>query len=99
MQDAVAARELLARLGFIPAAVVEKRRRVFHYVDAVVCLDEVAGLGEFVEVEVHPMGGEAQARLGDVQQRALALLGELGLPRETETRSYLEMLLATRGNE
>lgn len=42
---------ILECLGFEPAATVEKRRERYDLADCRVVLDEVAGLGEFVEVE------------------------------------------------
>jgi adenylate cyclase class 2 len=83
---------LLAALGFRSLATVQKRRSQLslswegHTVAA--ALDEVDGLGSFVELEIlcdEP--GLASA------QQALARLAEtLGLPA-AEPRTYLEMLL------
>jgi predicted adenylyl cyclase CyaB len=59
--------------------------------DVDVAIDSVAGLGEFVELEL-------QARQGEVPQaRSVieSLAAELGCG-EQERRSYLELLLAKR---
>jgi len=78
---------LLLRLGFEPVAVVEKRRRTFHLRGLEVDLDEVKGLGTFLEVEA--IGCED---LAEGRERVLGLLRELGLSR-LERSSYLELLL------
>lgn len=84
--------ELLEALGFRPVATVAKRRRPaavrWQGMEVVVALDSVAGLGEFLELEL-------QATEADVP-RARACLESLA--RElgcgpTERRSYLELLL------
>ena len=78
---------LLLRLGFEPVAVVEKRRRGYLVGTLEVCIDEVKGLGHFLEVEAR----ECQD-LEEGKARVLELLDRLGLDR-LERRSYLELLL------
>jgi adenylate cyclase class 2 len=84
---------LLVSLGFRPVALVRKKRRVFHFqrdgfaVEA--CLDEVVGLGPFVEVEIIA----PEDRLESARAVLLDLSAELGLTT-SERRSYLELLLA-----
>jgi adenylate cyclase, class 2 len=84
---------LFAALGFAPVGEVRKRRRTFHLVwqgeEVEAALDEVAGLGHFVELEI-----SASDQTLDAARRALASLAarlELGT---SERRSYLELLLA-----
>ena len=84
--------ELLESLGFRPVATVAKRRRPahvqWHGMEVDVALDSVAGLGEFLELEL-------QASEADVPQaRACleSLARELGCG-PSERRSYLELLL------
>ena len=50
-ESAGAARELLEALGFAITIVVQKRRQVWQLQGCSVCLDEVEGLGSFVEIE------------------------------------------------
>jgi len=78
---------LLLRLGFEPVAVVEKHRRGFHLGGLEVDVDEVKGLGMFLEVEAR--GGEG---LEEGRAKVLKMLEVLGLTR-LERRSYLELLL------
>jgi adenylate cyclase class 2 len=93
-QDAGGSRfaELLNALGFTPVAVVKKRRRTFHLhhderqVEG--ALDEVDGLGTFVELELTA----DETGLDAARRSITALAAELDLG-PSERRSYLELLL------
>ena len=79
---------ILRKLGFEPAAIVEKDRERFELDGYAVTLDDVAGLGEFLEVET-----EAET-IDPAREGARELLRELELdPNEQIRRSYLELLL------
>lgn len=78
---------LLLRLGFEPVAVVEKRRRGYYLGTLEVCVDEVKGLGHFLEVEARECED-----LEEGKARVLGLLESLGAGT-MERRSYLELLL------
>jgi adenylate cyclase class 2 len=83
--------ELLEALGFAPIAEVRKGRRkakaAWQGRDVEVSLDDVAGLGTFVELELLAQpDGVAGAR-----QCLLSLADQLGLAG-SERRSYLELL-------
>lgn len=87
--------ELLEALGFRPVATVSKRRRpvrvAWQGAEVDVAMDDVVGLGEFVELELLAREGELP-----VAQACLeSLARELGCDHR-ERRSYLELLLATR---
>lgn len=94
--DGETTREMLGELGFEPAATVEKRREHFELDGYTVTLDEVAGLGEFVEVETEAEGDAVEsARSG-----AVARLEELDLdPGEQIRSSYLGLLLEGEDEE
>jgi adenylate cyclase, class 2 len=84
--------EMLALLGFREVRSVAKTRRPFHLVwndvPMELALDEIAGLGSFVEIET--LADDANR---DVRRAAvLDLAQHLGLG-EPERRSYLKMLL------
>jgi len=93
-QDADASQfaELLAALGFKPVATVRKQRRKFqiehagHHVDG--SLDDVDGLGTFVELELTA----SEQNLEQAQRVIRELADELNLG-PSERRSYLELLL------
>lgn len=84
--------ELLAALGFRPVLEVRKQRREAHVrwqeADVTAALDEVAGVGKFVELEIVSHEAELDAN----RARIMSLAAHLGLT-EAERRSYLELLL------
>jgi adenylate cyclase class 2 len=79
--------KLLLRLGFEPVAVVEKRRRGYLVGTLEVTIDEVKGLGTYLEVEAKECED-----LEEGKARVLGFVETLGL-EDLETRSYLELLL------
>ena len=83
--------EILIRLGFTCTALVEKARETYRMEGTFVALDEVKGLGSFVEIE-------APSGLGE--DEAIALIGrvrrDLEVTGEETTLSYLEMILTKR---
>jgi adenylate cyclase, class 2 len=84
--------DLLERLGFRPVREVAKRRRIARVsgdgpaIEA--CLDDVAGLGSFLELELVATAAEVDA----ARARIEALARDLGC-QAPERRSYLELLL------
>lgn len=92
LDDAAATDGILQALGFDAAATVEKSRERYAVDGFVVALDEVAGLGSYVEVEAE---GEA-AEVETLRQGAFEVCRTLGLdPDESIRTSYLGLLLAT----
>jgi adenylate cyclase class 2 len=93
-----AADDIVRRLGFEPVAEVRKRRRTLELdwqgLPVEAALDEVAGVGSFVELEASVDAPDQNSTALDSARRVLIELAEqLGL-RESERRSYLELLLA-----
>lgn len=88
--------ELLEALGFRQVHEVAKQRRLatvaWHGAAIDVALDEVAGLGNFVELELQV---DAPG-IADAAIRIESLARELGCTA-AERRSYLEMLIQQRG--
>lgn len=87
--------DILQELSFRPVLEVVKTRRVFTTAyqgfPVSISLDEVEGLeGSFVELEIHA----EHAELDDARIAVLALADEMGL-KDSERRSYLELLLAS----
>ena len=84
--------ELLAVLGFRSVATVEKKRQTLQLTwdgrDCEVAIDDVSGVGHFVELEM----SADEADLPAAQQSLQSLAARLGLAGE-ERRSYLELLL------
>jgi adenylate cyclase class 2 len=87
---------LVIHLGYRPVAVVQKERRIYHLerdsFSLQVCLDEVVGVGRFVELEILV----AQERLEEARCVVQEVARRLGLSR-SERRSYLELLLEVQG--
>jgi adenylate cyclase class 2 len=86
--DADAMRDVLAGLGFEPAATVEKERRRYAHANYTVALDDVRGLGEYVEVE------REAAAIERAREGAFEVLRALALDPDDQVRtSYLGLLL------
>jgi len=88
--DGETAAAIFDGLGFEPAATVSKEREHYDVEEYVLTLDEVEGLGQFVEVETETDDADiAAARDG-----ARSLLESLGLDPDEQIRtSYLGLLL------
>jgi len=111
--DTEGMRSILEALGFIPVLEVDKTRRRFRLADVEISVDEVRGLGDFVEVEYvghldgDGMPGDDAGRVGSGSLEPENDLGRarervLGLLRElglneTVRKSYLELLLEAKG--
>ncbi len=90
VSDGGTAQKLLEALGYRPLAEVNKVRRTYRLDQVTLCLDQVQGLGGFLELELLVPGEEQREA---AVERLLALLEELGIPRgQLSRRSYLELL-------
>ena len=94
--DAARFRQVVERLGFTAVRSVQKERETWrldwqqHAVE--IAIDEVDGLGSFVELET----AASPARFEQARSALLALAARLEL-QESERRSYLALLLADGG--
>ncbi len=86
--------EILTSLGFVSSAKVIKRRTKYALGDITFALDDVQGLGLFLEIEAEARG---DADLEDQRRKVISLLSQLGLG-ESIRKSYLE-LLTEKSNE
>ncbi len=94
LQDPEGAVSLLERLGFEKAFVIRKRRREFLVEGVLVSLDDVEGLGRFVEMEVL-MKGDSPEEAERLKDRLLRVSEMLGIDKSRlTTESYLEMLVS-----
>ncbi len=81
--------ELFERLGFKPVRKVVKFRKIYRMGDAIICYDEVEGLGSFVEVEVESDVKDFDA----AKQKVFEIAKQLGFDIKNSIRkSYLELL-------
>lgn len=91
-EDATA---IFEQLGFTAAETVEKTRERYVYDDYTVVLDDVTGLGEYVEVETETI--EDNDALDEARAGAFDLLRLLDLDPDDQIRtSYLGLLLDAR---
>jgi len=83
--------KILNELGFYEIYKVKKLRKTYLLKDLIITLDNVDGLGEFIEVEGKASNDEEFKKKKD---EIFKLLRKLGLStEEISQRSYLEMLL------
>jgi adenylate cyclase class 2 len=85
--------DILHSLGYGATLRVHKTREIYHLDGAVVCLDRVDGLGDFVELET------LATDEGGMEERRDWLIGvmrRLGVEGDLIRESYLEMLLAKK---
>jgi len=78
--------QILSSLGFVLSAEVRKKRTKYSYDGVVLALDEVEGLGSFVEVEAEGTGDYEEQR-----RKVLSTMSKLGLHKSIRS-SYLELL-------
>ncbi len=78
--------QILSALGFVLSAQVRKKRTKYSYDGVVLALDEVEGLGSFVEVEAEGKGDYEEQK-----RKVLSIMSKLGL-HESIRSSYLELL-------
>lgn len=85
--------ELIRCLGYRETLRVHKTRDTYQLDGALVCLDRVDGLGEFVELETLAIDGDDVPARRDI---LIKTMGRLGISGGLIRESYLEMLLAKR---
>lgn len=77
--------DIFDRLGFKKAAEVKKTRKIFGFDNLNVSIDDVSGLGGFIEIE--------SGNYEDLN-KIFEILGKLGIKKEETIReSYLELIL------
>jgi adenylate cyclase class 2 len=91
LSDGDAMREVLSKLGFLEVGTVKKVRKKYKLNEFKVCLDDVKGLGSFVELEVE-VSKDDQDEVSRLRDIILKTMKEWGLEK-VERRSYLELLL------
>ncbi|WP_436935160.1 class IV adenylate cyclase [Halovenus marina] len=100
VEDDDAIRGILSGLGYGPAATVTKERERYELDGCTVTLDHVAGVGEFVEVELETAVAntqETEAAIDAAREQAIEILDRLGLDADDQIRtSYLGLVLAAR---
>lgn len=92
VDDAATAEKLLESLGFSRFAVLRKRRAKYRLGDAIVALDDVDGLGRFVEAEIAVDHDNPTDRA-----RVLEIISSVGMGRPIRL-SYLELIEIARSS-
>lgn len=90
--------EILKSLGYKTVLTVKKKRREYQgrdeFSQILICLDELAELGNFIEIEYCAEGDILTKEKESIRDRLLSLLDLLGVSRSKLTRkSYLELLI------
>lgn len=102
VKDEQKMRQILQALGFHSVAEVKKRRKEYKKEDLTVCLDELDGLGSYIELEIvlpendkmlaSPSGTDN--RDSNTEDRLRELLSELSFIRPVvEPLTYLELVM------
>ncbi|MFQ6085254.1 MAG: class IV adenylate cyclase [Candidatus Bathyarchaeia archaeon] len=96
VDDPEGAKRILERLGFKPAATVEKERRKYQIGGIKISIDHVRELGFFVEIEIKEKNLGSRERR---EQTIFELMDRLLIPRDRILdKTYLEMLLEKRAS-
>ena len=90
VEDPLALEKILAHSGFKKIASVNKKRGEYSMGKVHYCLDDVEGLGKFVEVE--SFSSQGKKTLSKLEK----LLHSLGLKRTTR-KGYVEMVFEKKG--
>jgi adenylate cyclase class 2 len=81
-------KKILKKLGFSRSLVISKKRRLYTLENLLVCVDDVRGLGRYVEVE---------SKNPQDEPKILALMRKIGVkPRECTTKTYAQLLEETK---
>ena len=92
VDDPVRMTEVLRSIGFREVATVVKNRRFLRIDETTISMDDVKGVGSFIEFEVIATGKEEMVR---ARERLLSLVRELGFsPEDSVRESYLELYLS-----
>ena len=91
IKDPTGAAEMFTALGFTQVMTVIKSRDIYRLDQYEISLDNVKGLGDFLEIETT---AEFESEVPTKVDSIFGLLAELDLKQEdTITKSYLELLL------
>lgn len=88
--DGETVKDILVNLGYVPVRPVIKERRYFDNGRLTVCMDDVEGLGRFIEIERTVENESEKAQALEEVAECLHRLG--GTMEDTTVKSYLSML-------
>ncbi|MFH0952658.1 MAG: class IV adenylate cyclase [Patescibacteria group bacterium] len=94
LTDAEAIKEILKRLDFIPIIIVDKKRSTWLYQGVEIAIDEVTGLGFYIELEAK---GEFK-NIAEAKEHLYKVLKELKADvGEQDYKGYPHLLLEKEG--
>lgn len=89
VEDSDKVADIFKSLSFRPVATVRKNRIIYTLEDLIITLDEVHGVGHFVEIEKEmEEGSDTQEALDEI----FATYSKIGIEDGFERRSYLELM-------
>ena len=83
------ARAILKMMGYSPMVRVKKIRRIAHFHEYEICIDEIEGLGAFIEIEVI---GESE-NADTIQAEMGTFLESLGIATESQVKKGYDILM------
>jgi adenylate cyclase class 2 len=89
VEDSRKVADIFQNLSFRPVATVRKNRIIYTLNDLIITLDEVQGVGNFVEIEKEIEEGEDTKEALD---EIFATYSQIGIEDGFERRSYLELM-------
>ena len=89
IEDSAKVADIFQSLSFRPVATVRKKRTIYSLNDLVITLDQVQGVGKFVEIEKELEEGEDTKEDLD---KIFTTYSQLGIEEGFERRSYLELM-------
>ncbi|MDA3856100.1 MAG: class IV adenylate cyclase [Candidatus Woesearchaeota archaeon] len=88
--DMSSTKRIIEKLGFEEFFTIKKQRAYYQFEDFEIALDNVDGLGEFIEVELMV---EADSQKEEAKKRCLYLLKKLGLEANLEKQKYGDLII------
>jgi adenylate cyclase, class 2 len=89
VEDSHKVADIFQNLSFRPVATVKKNRIIYTLNDLIITLDEVQGVGNFVEIEKEIEEGEDTREALD---EIFGTYSQIGIENGFERRSYLELM-------
>jgi adenylate cyclase, class 2 len=87
--DPLKVANIFKSLGFWPVAIVKKNRVSYIFNELIITLDEVQGVGSFVEIEKE---AEEDEDFQDALNEIFRFYEKIGIKKGFERRSYLELM-------
>ncbi len=81
--------QMYEKLGFEKDIIIDKKRRIYHYKEIEIAMDQVKNLGDFVELELKEQVKNVKAAKGELYE----LLKEIGITKyRVQEKGYVTMM-------